>query len=104
MQKTRSRQKTPNRVMVMARQSHMSQEETVKPLEGLGLGFEGRRIGRSAVLHADCFEWLKRVSENTLHAIVTDPPYGVKEYDADQLQKVRISVFEQAMASQIGYG
>jgi site-specific DNA-methyltransferase (adenine-specific) len=22
-----------------------------------------------------------------LHAIVTDPPYGVKEYDFDQLEK-----------------
>lgn len=27
------------------------------------------------------------MSENTIHAIVTDPPYGVKEYDFDQLEK-----------------
>jgi len=27
-----------------------------------------------------------RVAENTLHAIVTGPPYGVKEYDFDQLE------------------
>ncbi len=44
-------------------------------------------IGRSLVMHADCFEWLSRVPENTLHAIVTDPPYGVKEYDFDQIEK-----------------
>lgn len=25
--------------------------------------------------------------ENSIHAIVTDPPYGVKEYDFDQLEK-----------------
>jgi len=44
-------------------------------------------IGRSLILHADCFEWLSRVPENTLHAIVTDPPYGVKEYDFDQIER-----------------
>jgi site-specific DNA-methyltransferase (adenine-specific) len=27
------------------------------------------------------------VPENTLHAVVTDPPYGVKEYEADQIAK-----------------
>ena len=26
-------------------------------------------------------------SENSIHAIVTDPPYGVKEYDFDQIEK-----------------
>lgn len=38
-------------------------------------------------MHADCFEWLSRVPENSIHAVVTDPPYGVKEYDFDQLLK-----------------
>jgi site-specific DNA-methyltransferase (adenine-specific) len=44
-------------------------------------------IGRSLAIHADCFEWLSRVPENSLHAVVTDPPYGVKEYDPDQIEK-----------------
>jgi site-specific DNA-methyltransferase (adenine-specific) len=39
------------------------------------------------MIHADCFEWLGRVPANSIHAIVTDPPYGVKEYDFDQLEK-----------------
>ena len=39
------------------------------------------------IVHADCFEWLGRIPENSLHAIVTDPPYGVKEYDFDQIEK-----------------
>jgi site-specific DNA-methyltransferase (adenine-specific) len=39
------------------------------------------------MIHADCFEWLSRLPENSLHAIVTDPPYGVKEYDVEQLEK-----------------
>ena len=44
-------------------------------------------IGQSQIVHADCFEWLGRVPENTLHAIVTDPPYGIKEFEPDQLEK-----------------
>lgn len=44
-------------------------------------------LGRSRLVLADCFEWLSRIPENSLHAIVTDPPYGVKEYEFDQLQK-----------------
>jgi site-specific DNA-methyltransferase (adenine-specific) len=45
------------------------------------------KIGNSTIIHADCFSWLASVSADTLHAVVTDPPYGVKEYDADQLEK-----------------
>lgn len=44
-------------------------------------------IGNSRILHADCFEWLSRIPANTIHAIVTDPPYGVKEYEFDQIEK-----------------
>lgn len=39
------------------------------------------------IIHADCFEWLSRLPENSLHAIVTDPPYGVREYDDHELEK-----------------
>jgi site-specific DNA-methyltransferase (adenine-specific) len=53
----------------------------------LGFEYEAARIGRSLIVHADCLEWLSRVPESTIHAVVTDPPYGVKEYDLDQLEK-----------------
>jgi len=33
------------------------------------------------------FEWLRRIPENSIHAVVTDPPYGVKEYEFDQIEK-----------------
>ena len=44
-------------------------------------------VGKSLILHADCFEWMGRIPENSIHGIVTDPPYGVKEYEFDQLEK-----------------
>jgi site-specific DNA-methyltransferase (adenine-specific) len=53
----------------------------------LALDYKSETIGNSLILHADCFEWLSRIPENSLHAIVTDPPYGVKEYDFDQIEK-----------------
>ncbi len=45
------------------------------------------KIGRASIIHADCFAWLAGQAADTIHAVVTDPPYGVKEYDADQLEK-----------------
>lgn len=56
-------------------------------ISDLALDYEAVRFERTAALHADCFEWLSRIPENTLSAIVTDPPYGVKEYNFDQIEK-----------------
>lgn len=44
-------------------------------------------VGSSLIVHANCLEWMRSIPENSLHGIVTDPPYGVKEYDADQIEK-----------------
>ena len=51
------------------------------------LDYTHQTIGRSLILHADCLEWMGRIPENSIHGIVTDPPYGVKEYEFDQLEK-----------------
>jgi site-specific DNA-methyltransferase (adenine-specific) len=56
-------------------------------LNPLTLEFDAANVGGSWIVHADCLEWLRQVPEDTVHAIVTDPPYGVKEYDRDQLEK-----------------
>lgn len=47
------------------------------------------RFGNSLLLHDDCFEWLKKREPNTIHAVVTDPPYGLFEYTAEQQTKLR---------------
>lgn len=39
--------------------------------------------------HADAFEWLRDAPANSVHAVVTDPPYGVVEYTPEQLAKRR---------------
>lgn len=47
------------------------------------------RHGR-AVLHlADCIEWLQMQPPNSIHAVVTDPPYGLIEYSDQEQAKLR---------------
>lgn len=38
---------------------------------------------------ADAFVWLHEREENSIHAIVTDPPYGLKEYSDVEKAKLR---------------
>jgi site-specific DNA-methyltransferase (adenine-specific) len=51
------------------------------------LDYKTAQVRQSLLVHADCLEWLGRIPENSIHGIVTDPPYGVKEYHFDQLEK-----------------
>jgi site-specific DNA-methyltransferase (adenine-specific) len=60
---------------------------TMLPLSRFAFGYHHQSIGNSLIFHADCFEWLGKLPENSIHGIVTDPPYGVKEYEVDQLEK-----------------
>ena len=53
----------------------------------LSMDYAHARIGEATVVHADCLEWLGRVPAGSIHGIVTDPPYGVKEYQFDQIEK-----------------
>ncbi|MHB8876955.1 MAG: DNA-methyltransferase [Myxococcaceae bacterium] len=54
--------------------------------QGSGLSLE---FGRSRLIEADCIEWLGRRAENSIHAVVTDPPYGLVEYTAKEQAKLR---------------
>lgn len=46
-------------------------------------------IGQATLYHADCFDWLEHQEDNSIHAVVTDPPYGLFEYTSEQQQKLR---------------
>jgi len=37
----------------------------------------------------DCLSWMEDHKENSIHAIVTDPPYGLKEYSSEEKAKLR---------------
>jgi site-specific DNA-methyltransferase (adenine-specific) len=44
---------------------------------------------RTAVIHADALEWLRTTPANRVHAVVTDPPYSLIEYDETNHAKLR---------------
>lgn len=44
------------------------------------------------IAHADAFDWMNRQSALSIHAIVTDPPYGLKEYSDTEKMKLRAGV------------
>jgi DNA modification methylase len=47
-------------------------------------------VHQHAVLYAgDCLAWLKERPANSLHACVTDPPYGLVEYTHEEQRKLR---------------
>jgi len=45
--------------------------------------------GLATLYHADCFEWLRAQPSQSIHAVVTDPPYGLVEYTAKEQVKLR---------------
>lgn len=47
------------------------------------------RVGRARLILSDCLDWLARQPRNSIHAIVTDPPYGLVEYTEVEQMKLR---------------
>ncbi len=47
------------------------------------------RFGRQSLHFADCMQWLASASHNSVHAVVTDPPYGLLEYTPVHQRKLR---------------
>jgi site-specific DNA-methyltransferase (adenine-specific) len=45
--------------------------------------------GRAVLHHADCFDWLAACPPASIHAVITDPPYGLIEYSAKEQGKLR---------------
>ena len=44
--------------------------------------------GRRRLLHVDALDWLAHAPANSIHAVVTDPPYGMIEYTPAELAKL----------------
>lgn len=41
------------------------------------------------LIHANCFEWLRQCPARSIHAVCTDPPYGVIEFTHKEVTKLR---------------
>lgn len=51
--------------------------------------FETYCTGNAELVNADCLEWLESRERHSIHAVVTDPPYGLHEYSDEQQAKLR---------------
>lgn len=64
------------------------------PAEAYGLkrkplSFRSFAFGRTMLFEADCFDWLQQRGENSIHGVVSDPPYGLVEYTPHEQEKLR---------------
>ncbi len=46
-------------------------------------------LGNAMLVHEDCLKWLRAREPASIHAVVTDPPYGMFEYSDEQQEKLR---------------
>jgi DNA modification methylase len=51
--------------------------------------FDKHVIGNALLVQGDCFSWLREAEPRSVHAVVTDPPYGAQEYTEKQQAKLR---------------
>ncbi len=51
--------------------------------------FPEQGVGKGKLVHADAFDWLRQCPVNSIHAVVTDPPYGLVEYTDPEKSKLR---------------
>lgn len=47
------------------------------------------KVGLACLHQDDCFDWLASQKPASVHAVVTDPPYGLVEYTAKETAKLR---------------
>ena len=55
----------------------------------IGPEFRTVHHGNAALVQADCRDWLRLRESNSIHAVVTDPPYGLVEYSPKEQKKLR---------------
>jgi len=47
------------------------------------------QFGKATLVRDDCLSWFERQPANSLHGVVTDPPYGLIEYSDLEQEKLR---------------
>ncbi len=94
---------TPELFVREARGLYSVQPGLQIPIEGLGhlgsptpaaaplerVDFPEFSVGSARMVNSDCIGWLQAQPDGSLHAVVTDPPYGLHEYTPEQQAKLR---------------
>ena len=72
---------TPSRTLSFDFQEHAKSKPSPEP--------KVWSIGRSQLNLSDCFVWMRKRKRESIHAVVTDPPYGLVEYSEREQAKLR---------------
>lgn len=83
---------TPNIFIREMRGIYRLKEQTILSEESSRKYSEEEKVfnyGNSTLVNADCLDWLLNQEPNSIHAVVTDPPYGLFEYSPEQQEKLR---------------
>lgn len=75
--------------MAQRAQSALSSFERAEPSTAPEAASDEFHWGHARLVRADCCEWLDAQAPNSLHAVVTDPPYGLIEYSDEEQRKLR---------------
>lgn len=64
-------------------------DEEAAPQFQFDMFSDSARSSEPVIILGDCIEWLRDQRENSIEAVVTDPPYGLLEYSPVQQAKLR---------------
>lgn len=53
------------------------------------IAFSEFAYGKATLYKGDCLQWLAQQKSSSLHAVLTDPPYGLVEYSKPEQRKLR---------------
>jgi site-specific DNA-methyltransferase (adenine-specific) len=68
---------------------HDRQNETWDAIRTCGESRRSHLSDRATYIHEDAIRWLAAIPEKSIHAVVTDPPYGLVEYQDKDHRKLR---------------
>jgi site-specific DNA-methyltransferase (adenine-specific) len=74
---------------VWMRELRRRQETTWATIRDIGMQPRHHLSERVTYVQSDVFKWAADLPANSIHAVVTDPPYGVVEYDEKNHAKLR---------------
>ncbi len=74
---------------IWLRELRRREETTWTTIRDLGIQHRHHLSDRATYVQSDVFKWVADLPANSIHAVVTDPPYGVVEYDEKNHAKLR---------------